>query len=324
MVAIAGGSPTFSYRGAWLQMSMTFAVSGFRDHRLHAARQSLAERALGARGGRVGERRRRTGRWSTGPDRRRGTRGFDGYVIESSIRSRGLFLNTTSPDPKVRDVRLRDDAVSPPIAQLVTVSYTKRRASWTAANGRCGADAGRNLAWMAPFVAEHYKRSRSAGGATIRLRIATRAASRGGNGDRDCMSPDEPSSRGFSLRRWSRRKLDAARAAVEPEPAAKSVPAPVPPSIPPGEAAAPIADAAPLPSIESLTIDSDFGAFLGAEVDEGLKLQALKRLFSDPHFNVMDGLDTYVGDYSIPDPIAPEIVRQLTQARYIFDPRARA
>jgi uncharacterized protein DUF3306 len=134
------------------------------------------------------------------------------------------------------------------------------------------------------------------------------------------MSPYEPSSRGFSLRRWSRRKLDAARAAAEAPPAAQNVPAPVPPSVPPGQAAAPIADAAPLPAIESLTIDSDFGAFLGAEVDEKLKLQALKRLFSDPHFNVMDGLDTYIDDYSIPDPIAPNLVRQLTQARYIFDP----
>lgn len=134
------------------------------------------------------------------------------------------------------------------------------------------------------------------------------------------MSPDEPSSRGFSLRRWSRRKLDAARAAAEPTPSANNVPAPVPPSAPPREAVAPIADAAPLPSIESLTIDSDFGAFLGPEVDEGVRLQALKRLFSDPHFNVMDGLDVYIDDYSIPDPIAPNIVRQLAQARYIFDP----
>jgi hypothetical protein len=34
----------------------------------------------------------------------------------------------------------------------------------------------------------------------------------------------------------------------------------------------------------------------------------------------MDGLDVYIDDYSKPDPIAPEIVRQMVQARYIFDP----
>ena len=29
----------------------------------------------------------------------------------------------------------------------------------------------------------------------------------------------------------------------------------------------------------------------------------MKKLFSDPHFNVMDGLDTYIDDYGKPDPI---------------------
>jgi hypothetical protein len=46
----------------------------------------------------------------------------------------------------------------------------------------------------------------------------------------------------------------------------------------------------------------------------------LKQLFRDPHFNVMDGLDVYIDDYSKPDPIDPDIVRQMVQGRYIFDP----
>ena len=29
----------------------------------------------------------------------------------------------------------------------------------------------------------------------------------------------------------------------------------------------------------------------------------MKKLFADPHFNVMDGLDIYVGDYTQPDPL---------------------
>ena len=39
-----------------------------------------------------------------------------------------------------------------------------------------------------------------------------------------------------------------------------------------------------------------------------------------PHFNVMDGLDVYIDDYSTPDPISPDVVRQMVQGRYIFDP----
>jgi hypothetical protein len=80
--------------------------------------------------------------------------------------------------------------------------------------------------------------------------------------------------------------------------------------------------AAPLPALESLTIDSDYSPFMQPGVDDAMKRGALKKLFSDPHFNVMDGLDVYIGDYSKPDPIDPAIVRTLTQARYIFNPPA--
>ena len=34
----------------------------------------------------------------------------------------------------------------------------------------------------------------------------------------------------------------------------------------------------------------------------------------------MDGLDIYIDDYSKPDPIDPDVVRQMVQGRYIFDP----
>ena len=42
---------------------------------------------------------------------------------------------------------------------------------------------------------------------------------------------------------------------------------------------------------------------------------ALKKLFSDPHFNVMDGLDTYIDDYGKPDPIPPSMLRAHSQNR---------
>ena len=40
----------------------------------------------------------------------------------------------------------------------------------------------------------------------------------------------------------------------------------------------------------------------------------MKKLFADPHFNVMDGLDTYIDDYGKPDPIPQSMLRQLDQS----------
>jgi hypothetical protein len=75
-----------------------------------------------------------------------------------------------------------------------------------------------------------------------------------------------------------------------------------------------------LPPVESLTFDSDFAPYFQPQVDAALQRQALKRLLRDPHFNVMDGLDIYIDDYTKSDPIPPEIVREMVQGRYIFDP----
>ena len=54
--------------------------------------------------------------------------------------------------------------------------------------------------------------------------------------------------------------------------------------------------------------------FVRAGVDEAVKRAALKTLFADPHFNVMDGLDIYIDDYGRPDPIPPAMLRQLKQS----------
>ncbi len=120
---------------------------------------------------------------------------------------------------------------------------------------------------------------------------------------------------GFSLKRWSRRKLEAAR-----HPPEAATPAVVAPAMPPAVVAAPAAaaasvpvasDAPVLPPVESLTHDSDFTAFMQPKVDEGLKRAALKKLFTDPRFNVMDGLDIYVGDYTQPDPMPEGMLEKL-------------
>jgi hypothetical protein len=126
----------------------------------------------------------------------------------------------------------------------------------------------------------------------------------------------KPSSDGFSLRRWSQRKLEAAR--TEPAAAPADLPAAPAAATPAAPALTPVA--AELPPIESLTPESEFAAFFKPEVDELLKRAALKQLFRDPRFNVMDGLDIYIDDYTKADPIPADVLKQLVQARYIFDP----
>jgi hypothetical protein len=71
--------------------------------------------------------------------------------------------------------------------------------------------------------------------------------------------------------------------------------------------------------LANLTPDSDFGQFLHQEVSEEIRRKALKTLFADPQFNVMDGLDTYIDDYSISEPIPPEMLASLNQAKAFFE-----
>jgi hypothetical protein len=40
----------------------------------------------------------------------------------------------------------------------------------------------------------------------------------------------------------------------------------------------------------------------------------MKKMFSDPHFNIMDGLDIYIDDYSKPDPIPLEMLKRMVQS----------
>lgn len=136
---------------------------------------------------------------------------------------------------------------------------------------------------------------------------------------------------GNFLSRWSRRKLEKTGAApAQPQaevPASPDVPA----ASPAGTGEEPAADttagrtAEPLPSVESLTPASDFAPFMQSSVDPDVKTAALKQLFKDPHFNVMDGLDTYIEDYSIPDPIPDAMMKNLYQARqHVFSDEEKA
>ena len=42
--------------------------------------------------------------------------------------------------------------------------------------------------------------------------------------------------------------------------------------------------------LANLTSDSDFGQFMRQEISEEIRRKAMKTLFADPHFNVMDVL----------------------------------
>lgn len=155
---------------------------------------------------------------------------------------------------------------------------------------------------------------------------------------------------GGFLGRWSRRKQavqqgrplppEPAAPAIAPAPAAASAPVPVPvqgvaPAVaapragpadrPPPSAAA--ADAA-LPTLDdarALTPQSDFKPFVARGVAPEVRNAAMKKLFADPHFNVMDGLDVYIDDYSKPDPLPAAMLRKLSSARFLglFDDEER-
>lgn len=69
-----------------------------------------------------------------------------------------------------------------------------------------------------------------------------------------------------------------------------------------------------LDDVAALAPDADFTRFVMPEVDDNVKRAALKKLFSDPRFNVMDGLDTYIDDYGKPDPLPATMLRKMAQA----------
>ncbi|MBK6008630.1 DUF3306 domain-containing protein [Ramlibacter ginsenosidimutans] len=76
----------------------------------------------------------------------------------------------------------------------------------------------------------------------------------------------------------------------------------------------------PPPTLEdaqALTPASDFTRFVRPDVAPEVKNAAFKKLFSDPHFNVMDRLDVYIDDYNKPDPLPPEMLRQLASAKFL-------
>lgn len=132
------------------------------------------------------------------------------------------------------------------------------------------------------------------------------------------------------LSRWSRLKTEAREAPPGQQAVAPAGPA-HPAATPPVHERQPVApdlvptsagphdagQALPQPTLDDamrLGPDSDYSAFVARGVDPSVRRHALRRLFTDPHFNVIDGLDVYMGDYTKPDPMPPAMLASLQQA----------
>lgn len=127
------------------------------------------------------------------------------------------------------------------------------------------------------------------------------------------------------LGRWSRRKFDAQQGKALEEPERPVAPAAVPPAAPtPAPATVAPAVAGPVPhepppptllEAQALTPQSDFTPFVARGVAPEVRNAAMKKLFADPHFNVMDGLDIYIEDYSRPTPLPARLLQEMASAR---------
>ena len=141
---------------------------------------------------------------------------------------------------------------------------------------------------------------------------------------------EEPT--GF-LGRWARRKTDVLQGKPLQEPviAEKLVPPATtsaqavsaqdaaslkaPSEVP--DAAQPAEKLLSLEDVKTLTQESDFTPFMARNVGPEVRNAAMKKLFADPQFNVMDGLDIYIDDYSKSDPIPESMLRQMTSAKFL-------
>ena len=112
------------------------------------------------------------------------------------------------------------------------------------------------------------------------------------------------------LGRWSRRK-----AGKQDELAEKSAEATPAPAVIPASPDSEVLPPASLEDVEKIDrFAPDFSAFMKPDVDPAVQQAAMKKMFTDPHFNIMDGLYIYIGDYSKPDPLPPGMLERMVQS----------
>ncbi|WP_426107592.1 DUF3306 domain-containing protein [Massilia sp. TSP1-1-2] len=126
------------------------------------------------------------------------------------------------------------------------------------------------------------------------------------------------------LHRWSRLK----RAAAHPPSASEAVdiPSALQGAKPPAAVAAtkpPLPEHAAVPGptmadVALLGADADYAPFMVKTVDRTVQRMALKKLFADPCFNVMDRLDIYIDDYNRASPVSAAMLDGLQHARELL------
>jgi hypothetical protein len=129
------------------------------------------------------------------------------------------------------------------------------------------------------------------------------------------------SDHGF-FRRWARLKAGDKDAGPPPAgpgaelpPLAQNLPHPAVGPVPAPAAGAPQRPPPTLDDVALLGADSDFSAFVTQGVDKAVQRLAMKKLFSDPHFRLTDGLDVYIDDYTGADPVSAAMLASLRHAR---------
>ena len=122
------------------------------------------------------------------------------------------------------------------------------------------------------------------------------------------------------FKRWSELKQSQAPAKpIAPEPEIKLEADQLPATV---EQKSTSDEPAPLDPVNSLTLedvvnlkpDSDYAQYMQAEVGEDVHQAAMKKLFTDPHYNIMDGLDIYIDDYSQEDPLPAGMLEKMVQS----------
>lgn len=117
--------------------------------------------------------------------------------------------------------------------------------------------------------------------------------------------------------RWSRRKAQSASGQTDKtaDNAVGNAPAKSPEEREPEPLPPPT-----LEDVAALTPQSDFQRFFARGVDNDVRRAAMKKLFADPHFNRMDGLDIYIEDYNRFTPIPEAMLAALQHAQSVLNP----
>jgi hypothetical protein len=120
------------------------------------------------------------------------------------------------------------------------------------------------------------------------------------------------------LGRWSLRKAAVREGKPVPEPVVETPAVQLQNQvIQKNETAAQAAPVLTLDDVKALTKESDFSGFVAKGIDPSVSNAAMKKLFTDPHYNIMDGLDTYIDDYSTHAPLPQSVLEQIVKGGFL-------